>query len=191
MGCLHARQPYPIGRATISRRKVELGTPEEGWWNQMQMQGRGMQVCQGRLLMQLLMQITTALYLAITLSSFDASSLFQTWQNQRERGERELRYIQPPKIPRQAFGLLLDNVKKQPIPLGLSVRKCDCDREVGSGSKWVLRLWSEWRHLDHVWPHGGEWEADVDRQEKTTYMFRMYHILCILAVLVDQGQNQK
>ena len=30
-------------------------------------------------LMQLLMQITTALYLAITLSSFDASSLFQTF----------------------------------------------------------------------------------------------------------------
>ena len=38
----------------------------------------------GTLLMQLLMQITTALYLAITLSSFDASSLFQAWQNQRE-----------------------------------------------------------------------------------------------------------
>ena len=37
-----------------------------------------------QLLMQLLMQITTALYLAITLSSFDASSLYQTWQNQRE-----------------------------------------------------------------------------------------------------------
>ena len=155
MGCLHARQPYAIGRATISRRrKVGLGTPEEGWGDQMQeMQVGGMQVCQGRLLMQLLMQITTALYLAITLASFDASSLFQTWQNQRERGE--LRYIQPPKITRQVFGLLFLNVEKQPIPLCLSVRKCDCDREVGSGSKWVLRLWSEWRHLDHVWPHGG------------------------------------
>ena len=35
-----------------------------------------------QLLMQLLMQITTALYLAITLEAFDASSLFQTKQNQ-------------------------------------------------------------------------------------------------------------
>ena len=81
-----------------------LRRAEEGWGEQMQMQ-----VCQGRPLMQLLMQITTALYLAITLSSFDASSLFQTWQNKRKREER--RYIQPPEKTPQVFGLLLENVK--------------------------------------------------------------------------------
>ena len=52
-----------------------------------------------QLLMQLVMQITTALYLAITLSSFDASSLFQTWQNQRERDT-----FNPPKKTRSWIG---------------------------------------------------------------------------------------
>ena len=104
--CMHAN-PVPSAGLQFRAEKWSSGLlrrAEEGWGEQMQMQ-----VCQGRPLMQLLMQITTALYLAITLSSFDASSLFQTWQNQREREER--RYIQPPEKTPQVFGLLLENVK--------------------------------------------------------------------------------
>ena len=37
----------------------------------------------------------------------------------------------------------------------------------------------------------GEWEADVDRLEKTADMYCMFHILFILALLVDQAQKQK
>ena len=62
------------------------------------------------------------------------------------------------------------------MPLCLSVRKCDYDGGVGSGSKWVFRLWSEWRHLDRV----AGLEANVDRLGKQS------HILYGVAVLTFQ-----
>ena len=56
------------------------------------------------------------------------------------------------------------------MPLCLSVRKCDYD---GSGSKWVFRLWSEWRHLDQ----GAGLEANVDRLGKRE-ISSTYFVLC-------------
>ena len=75
------------------------------------------------------------------------------------------------------------------MPLCLSVRKCDYDGGVGSGSKWVFRLWSEWRHLDRV----AGLEANVDRLGKQKISSK-YFVLCGCAnfsdLLDDQGQKR-
>ena len=70
--CMHPGPGYNFPEKNVDARELVLMRADAG------LPGAG------TLLMQLLMQITTALYLAITLSSFDASSLFQAWQNQRE-----------------------------------------------------------------------------------------------------------
>ena len=74
---MHPVSGYNFPEKNGDARELVLMRPDAGRWD------AGLPGA-GTLLMQLLMQITTALYLAITLSSFDASSLFQAWQNQRE-----------------------------------------------------------------------------------------------------------